>query len=168
MSVNRIDARFQQLRTEGRAGFIAYICGGDPSLQATRDLVIAFDKAGVDLVEIGVPFSDPLADGVVNQMASTRALAAAMPQGWGVLLFSEGRTHSRNEAPLGETLPIFEAPGAFSVNQRLPSTPYVIESGWALLVGTGNSAIVALNVSSPIWSAASSVKYRAVALETMF
>ena len=75
MSVNRIDARFQQLRTEGRAGFIAYICGGDPSLQATRDLVIAFDKAGVDLVEIGVPFSDPLADGVVNQMASTRALA---------------------------------------------------------------------------------------------
>ena len=75
MSVNRIDARFQQLRTEGRAGFIAYICGGDPSLQATRDLVIAFEKAGVDLVEIGVPFSDPLADGVVNQMASTRALA---------------------------------------------------------------------------------------------
>ena len=75
MSVNRIDAKFQQLRSEGRAGFIAYICGGDPSLQATRDLVIAFDQAGVDLVEIGVPFSDPLADGVVNQMASTRALA---------------------------------------------------------------------------------------------
>jgi tryptophan synthase alpha chain len=76
MSENRIDAKFQQLRAEGRAGFIAYICGGDPSLEATRDLVCSFDKAGVDLVEIGIPFSDPLADGVVNQMASTRALAA--------------------------------------------------------------------------------------------
>jgi tryptophan synthase alpha chain len=76
MSINRIDATFARLRSERRAGFIAYICGGDPSLAATRDLVVAFDRAGVDLVEIGVPFSDPLADGVVNQMASTRALAA--------------------------------------------------------------------------------------------
>ncbi len=76
MSINRIDATFARVRSEHRAGFIAYICGGDPSLAATRDLVLAFDKAGVDLVEIGVPFSDPLADGVVNQMASTRALAA--------------------------------------------------------------------------------------------
>ena len=76
MSVNRIDATFEQLRAEKRAGFIAYLCGGDPSLSATRDLVCSFAEAGVDLVEIGVPFSDPLADGVVNQMASTRALAA--------------------------------------------------------------------------------------------
>jgi tryptophan synthase alpha chain len=75
MSANRIDDTFQKLRAEGRAAFIAYICGGDPTLQATRDLVLAFEKAGVDLVEIGVPFSDPLADGVVNQMASSRALA---------------------------------------------------------------------------------------------
>jgi tryptophan synthase alpha chain len=76
MSANRIDTKFAQLKAEGRAGFIAYICGGDPTLQATKELVCAFDKAGVDLIEIGVPFSDPLADGVVNQMASTRALAA--------------------------------------------------------------------------------------------
>src|SRR5687767_15939660 len=76
MPANRIDAKFEQLRAEGRAGFIAYICGGDPTLDATRQLVCAFDKAGVDLVEIGVPFSDPLADGIVNQMASSRALAA--------------------------------------------------------------------------------------------
>jgi tryptophan synthase alpha chain len=76
MPVNRIDATFQRLRAEGRAGFIAYLCGGDPSLDATRELVCALAEAGVDLVEIGVPFSDPLADGVVNQMASTRALAA--------------------------------------------------------------------------------------------
>ncbi|MEK0450242.1 MAG: hypothetical protein RL088_2510 [Verrucomicrobiota bacterium] len=76
MSTNRIDQTFARLRAEKRAGFIAYICGGDPTLAATRDLVIALEQAGVDLIEIGIPFSDPLADGVVNQMASTRALAA--------------------------------------------------------------------------------------------
>src|SRR5436190_22318404 len=76
MSGNRIDTKFAQLREEKRAGFIAYICGGDPSLESTCELVCAFDRVGVDLIEIGVPFSDPLADGIVNQMASTRALAA--------------------------------------------------------------------------------------------
>ena len=76
MSINRIDQTFAKLRAESRAGFIAYLCGGDPTLAATRDLVWAMEEAGVDLVEIGVPFSDPLADGVVNQMASSRALAA--------------------------------------------------------------------------------------------
>ncbi len=76
MSTNRIDQTFARLRAEKRAGFIAYICGGDPTLAATRDLVIALEEAGVDLIEIGIPFSDPLADGVVNQLASTRALAA--------------------------------------------------------------------------------------------
>ncbi len=76
MSTNRIDQKFAQLRSESRAGFIAYICGGDPSLGATRELVWALEDAGVDLVEIGIPFSDPLADGVVNQMASARALTA--------------------------------------------------------------------------------------------
>src|SRR5262245_50106963 len=64
MSMNRIDTKFAQLRAEKRAGFIAYICGGDPSLDATCELVCAFDRAGVDLMEIGVPFSDPLADGI--------------------------------------------------------------------------------------------------------
>src|SRR5205085_1267934 len=76
MSANRIDTTFARLRTEGRAGFIAYLCGGDPTLGATRELVPALERAGVDLVEIGVPFSDPLADGVVNQLASARALSA--------------------------------------------------------------------------------------------
>ena len=76
MSENRIDSAFARLRSERRAGFIAYICAGDPSLAATRELVPALERAGVDIVEIGVPFSDPLADGVVNQMASTRALAS--------------------------------------------------------------------------------------------
>lgn len=76
MSTNRIDVTFARLRKEDRAGFIAYLCGGDPTLDATRELVPALERAGVDIVEIGVPFSDPLADGVVNQLASARALAA--------------------------------------------------------------------------------------------
>jgi len=75
MSDNRIDTTFSKLRAEGRAGFIAYICAGDPTLDATRELVPALEKAGVDIIELGVPFSDPLADGVVNQLASARAIA---------------------------------------------------------------------------------------------
>ena len=76
MSENRIDSTFARLRSERRAAFIAYICAGDPHLAATRALVPALEIAGVDIIEIGVPFSDPLADGVVNQLASARAIAS--------------------------------------------------------------------------------------------
>jgi len=72
--MNRIDERFAALRKQGRKGFVAYIGAGDPNLEATRQLGIAFDKAGVDVLELGVPFSDPLADGVVNQLAAQRGL----------------------------------------------------------------------------------------------
>ena len=76
MPANRIDSTFARLRAERRAGFIAYLCAGDPNLDATRKLVPALERAGVDIVEIGIPFSDPLADGVVNQLASARALVS--------------------------------------------------------------------------------------------
>ena len=72
--MNRIDERFAALRKQGRKGFVAYIGAGDPNLEATRQLGIAFDKAGVDVLELGVPFSDPLADGLVNQLAAQRGL----------------------------------------------------------------------------------------------
>ena len=72
--MNRIDARFQQLGNDGRKGFVAYITAGDPSIETTVELARAFDAAGVDVLELGVPFSDPLADGVVNQRAAERAL----------------------------------------------------------------------------------------------
>ena len=55
-------------------GFIAYICAGDPNLKATTDLAREFERVGVDMFELGVPFSDPLADGIVNQLAAERAL----------------------------------------------------------------------------------------------
>ncbi len=73
---NRLDARFADLRREGKRAFVAYICAGDPTLDATIGIVQALEKAGADVVELGLPFSDPLADGVVNQMAADRALRA--------------------------------------------------------------------------------------------
>jgi tryptophan synthase alpha chain len=81
-TANRIDARFAHLKKEGRRGFVAYICAGDPSIDATVGIVLALERAGVDVVELGVPFSDPLADGVVNQLAADRALraGASMPK----------------------------------------------------------------------------------------
>jgi tryptophan synthase alpha chain len=71
---NRIDEKFAELRAAGRKGLITYICAGDPNLAQTKALCLAIEKAGADILELGVPFSDPLADGVVNQLASARAL----------------------------------------------------------------------------------------------
>src|SRR5438067_9113161 len=73
---NRIDNCFGQLRLQKRKGFIPYICAGDPDLKRTVDLAFALEKSGADLLELGLPFSDPLADGIVNQLAAQRALAA--------------------------------------------------------------------------------------------
>src|SRR5688572_28448086 len=72
--MNRIDERFSTLRKQGRKGFVVYIGAGDPNLEVTRQLGLAFDKIGVDILELGVPFSDPLADGLVNQLAAQRGL----------------------------------------------------------------------------------------------
>lgn len=72
--MNRIDSLFSQSAPQGRKAFVAYIVAGDPDLDATVELAAALGDAGVDLLELGIPFSDPLADGVVNQLASQRAL----------------------------------------------------------------------------------------------
>jgi tryptophan synthase alpha chain len=74
--MNRIVEKFAALKRAGKKGFIVYIGAGDPNLEATRDLALAFDRAGVDILELGVPFSDPLADGLVNQLAAQRGLAS--------------------------------------------------------------------------------------------
>lgn len=73
---NRIERKFDELRRTSTSGFMAYITAGDPTLEATAQLVPALAEAGMDFVELGVAFSDPLADGVVNQLSAQRALAA--------------------------------------------------------------------------------------------
>jgi len=73
---DRIDSCFADLRARGAKGFIAYIGAGDPSLAQTVQLALALEKVGTDILELGVPFSDPLADGIVNQLAAQRALTA--------------------------------------------------------------------------------------------
>ena len=73
---DRIERLFARCRKENRAAFIPYICAGDPNFSRTAELVIALEKAGADLLELGIPFSDPLADGIVNQLAAERALGS--------------------------------------------------------------------------------------------
>jgi tryptophan synthase alpha chain len=70
----RIAARFRDLRAKNAKGLIVYLTAGDPNLDATGELLLALERADVDLIELGVPFSDPLADGPVIQRASERAL----------------------------------------------------------------------------------------------
>lgn len=73
-SQNRIARRFEALAAERSTAFIPYITAGDPTLSYTEQLVHELEKAGADIIEFGVPFSDPIADGVVNQEAAQRAL----------------------------------------------------------------------------------------------
>src|SRR6202521_1918268 len=72
----RISKHFAELRAVGELGIVAYITAGDPSLDATHRFVLALADAGADIIELGVPFSDPLADGPTIQRASERALKA--------------------------------------------------------------------------------------------
>ena len=72
--MNRIDKRFKELKKRKEKAFIAFITAGYPSLAVTEKLILEFDRIGVDIVELGVPFSDPMADGPVIQEASQYAL----------------------------------------------------------------------------------------------
>lgn len=70
----RIEQKFQRLREKERAALVTYITAGDPSLEVTPDIVFQLERSGADIVELGVPFSDPMADGPTIQLASERAL----------------------------------------------------------------------------------------------
>ncbi len=72
--MSKIDSLFNSLKKRGKTALIPFITGGDPDLQTTRSLILEMEKRGADLIEIGVPFSDPLADGPTIQKASLRAL----------------------------------------------------------------------------------------------
>jgi tryptophan synthase alpha chain len=72
--MSRIEAKFDELKRAGRKAFIPYITAGDPELETTAKLIFALEQNGADIIELGVPFSDPMADGPVIQRASERAL----------------------------------------------------------------------------------------------
>ncbi len=74
----RIDARFAKLKKEGRSAFVAFLMAGDPDPNTSLDVIKALPKAGADIIEIGMPFSDPMADGPSIQAAGLRALKAGM------------------------------------------------------------------------------------------
>ena len=75
---NRIDSTFARLRENHQKAFIAYVAAGDPDFESSLEIIKGLADAGADIIELGLPFSDPLADGIVNQMAADRALKAGM------------------------------------------------------------------------------------------
>lgn len=78
MTTARIDARFAALKAEGRAGFVAYVMAGDPSRETTLDILRGLPAAGADVIELGFPFSDPMAEGPTIQKAAARGLKSGM------------------------------------------------------------------------------------------
>ena len=96
--MNRIDQKFKDLKKRKKKAFIAFVTAGDPSLKITEELVYSFEKNGVDIVELGVPFSDPLADGATIQAASQRALKKGVniPK----ILATVRRIRSRSQVPI--------------------------------------------------------------------
>lgn len=78
MNDSRISDAFARAREENRAAFVAYLCAGDPDMETSVQACRALIDAGIDILELGVPFSDPLADGLTNQQAAQRALEAGM------------------------------------------------------------------------------------------
>jgi len=95
---NRIDQKFAELKAQGKKGFVAYITAGDPNLEATEDIVYRLEAAGADFIELGVPFSDPLADGPTNQMAAERAIENGTTLD-GIFAMVE-RIRTRSQVPL--------------------------------------------------------------------
>ena len=96
--MTRIGERFGALRAEGRKAFIGFVTAGDPSLERTVEIAWALERAGADVLELGVPFSDPLADGPVIQRASERALAKGTTLA--SVLDTVRRVRARSQLPL--------------------------------------------------------------------
>jgi tryptophan synthase alpha chain len=94
----RIARRFRRLAEAGELGLIAYVTAGDPSLEASEKIVLAAAEAGADVIELGVPFSDPVADGPTIQRASERALGSGTTLG-GVIELAR-RLRARTDVPL--------------------------------------------------------------------
>jgi tryptophan synthase alpha chain len=96
--MSRLSQTFERLRASKRGGLVTYLTAGDPDAARSTELLIAVARAGADVLEVGVPFSDPLADGVVNQRAYQRALASgvSLPR----ILESVARIRRRSDVPI--------------------------------------------------------------------
>ena len=96
--MGRIEAAFTELKREGKPGFIPFITAGDPDLETTVELLVELGNAGASVIELGVPFSDPMADGPVIQRASERALK----HGFGLkeIFATSARVRPKIETPL--------------------------------------------------------------------
>src|ERR1700682_711685 len=92
---SRIDQAFARLRAERRPGLVTFTTAGDPDLPRSAMILQALDRAGADVLEVGVPFSDPLADGPVIQRATERALAAGSSLRASLALIAGVRSHVR-------------------------------------------------------------------------
>lgn len=99
MSGTRIAKRFAKLKAENRAGLVTFITAGDPDLKTSAELIAGMPAAGADIMEIGMPFSDPMADGPAIQFGSQRALAAGMTVKGTLSLIRDFR-ESDNETPI--------------------------------------------------------------------
>ncbi len=96
--MKRIASAFETAAAQGRGVLVIYVCGGDPSLDVTEEIVIAAAEGGADIVEVGIPYSDPIADGPVIQAASQRALRAGTTVGG--VLETVARIRKRSEVPV--------------------------------------------------------------------
>ena len=76
--MGRLEDTFARCKAEGRAAFVSYVSAGDPDPATSADILLSLARNGADILEVGVPFSDPLADGLTNQLAAQRALEAGM------------------------------------------------------------------------------------------
>jgi tryptophan synthase alpha chain len=91
---DRLSSTFEKLQATGQKAFVAYIAAGDPNFEESLKVMQTLADIGADIIELGLPFSDPLADGIVNQMAADRALKAGMNTGRAIELITAFRkTH---------------------------------------------------------------------------
>lgn len=99
MSQTRLKQRFDQLKAEGRSALVTFVSAGDPDLETSRKILAGMPGAGADVIELGMPFSDPMADGPAIQLGSQRALAAGMTLK-GVLSMVREFRETDNETPI--------------------------------------------------------------------
>ena len=113
VSTTRIDRRFAALKAQGRAALVTFVTAGDPDLETSRQILYGLPGAGADVIELGMPFSDPMADGPAIQLSSQRALAAGMTLRKTLALVRDFRARDA-ETPIvlmGYYNPIYVFPG---------------------------------------------------------